>query len=159
MRWLVLCWYPFILSTFFMLSITLGRRCSGIQTWAIHWYRYLPLASGCMYVKVFLFASCATFWSQTYCTVLTLSAGARGCIGFRFAMTESVCILALLVRQYGILVLSDFESCSKAEQGDVLLKWTTGVTITPTNSRVRLRRRSWFLWRVFDLQESWDHEL
>ncbi|KIM91676.1 hypothetical protein PILCRDRAFT_58279, partial [Piloderma croceum F 1598] len=72
---------------------------------------------------------------------LTFSAGARGCIGSRFAMTESVCILALLVRQYEILVPSDLESRSKAEQRYVLLKWTTGVTITPTNSRVRLRRR------------------
>ncbi|KIM74190.1 hypothetical protein PILCRDRAFT_828484 [Piloderma croceum F 1598] len=72
---------------------------------------------------------------------LTFSAGARGCIGSRFAMTESVCILALLVRQYEILVPSDLELRSKAEQRDVLLKWTTGVTITPTNSRVRLRRR------------------
>ncbi|KIM77289.1 hypothetical protein PILCRDRAFT_621822 [Piloderma croceum F 1598] len=72
---------------------------------------------------------------------LTFSAGARGCIGSRFAMTESVCILALLVRQYEILVPSDLELRSKAEQRDVLLKWTTGLTITPTNSRVRLRRR------------------
>jgi hypothetical protein len=56
-------------------------------------------------------------------------------------MTESVCILALLVRQYEILVPSDLESRSKAEQRDVLLEWTIGMTITPTNSRVRLRRR------------------
>jgi len=56
-------------------------------------------------------------------------------------MAESVCILALFVRQYEILIPFDLESLSKAEQRSVLLKWTTGVTITPTHSRVRLRRR------------------
>jgi len=73
--------------------------------------------------------------------LLTFSGGARGCIGSRFAMAESVCILALFVRQYEILIPFDLESLSKAEQRSVLLKWTTGVTITPTHSRVRLRRR------------------
>lgn len=74
--------------------------------------------------------------------VLSFSAGARVCMGSRFAMTESVCMLALLVRQYEILVPSDIEPLPWVEQKEALLKWTSGVTLKPVGSRVRLRRRS-----------------
>lgn len=89
----------------------------------------------------------AQSWSPTYFssfTVLTFSGGARGCIGSRFAMAESVAILALLVRQYEVLVPADMdrEEIGEEERKRVLLGWTTGITLTPTGSRVRLRRRN-----------------
>jgi len=74
--------------------------------------------------------------------LLTFSAGGRACMGSRFAMTESVCILALLVRRYEIVVPSDIESLAQSEQRRILLKWVTGATIIPTGSRVRLRSRN-----------------
>ncbi|KAH7912385.1 cytochrome P450 [Hygrophoropsis aurantiaca] len=72
---------------------------------------------------------------------MPFSNGARSCIGQRFALTESVCILANVVRRYEILVPDDLATKSIQEQKDALLKWTTGVTITPTNARVKFRRR------------------
>lgn len=76
-------------------------------------------------------------------TVLAFSAGARGCIGSRFATIENVCILALLVRQYEVLVPADLdkEEINLEERKKTLLAWTTGITISPTGSRVRLRTR------------------
>ncbi|TFK46773.1 cytochrome P450 [Heliocybe sulcata] len=73
---------------------------------------------------------------------LAFSAGARGCIGIRFAMTESVCILASLVRRYEVRLPVELEGLSRRQQKEEMLKWKTGVTTTPTNVRVRLIRRS-----------------
>ncbi|KAH7925420.1 cytochrome P450 [Leucogyrophana mollusca] len=72
---------------------------------------------------------------------MPFSNGARSCIGQRFALTESVCILANVVRRYEILVPDELVAKSAREQRDALLKWTTGITITPTNARVKFRRR------------------
>ncbi|EIW78654.1 cytochrome P450 [Coniophora puteana RWD-64-598 SS2] len=72
---------------------------------------------------------------------MPFSTGARGCIGMRFALAESICMLACVVRQYEVLVPADLAGKSWSEQKEVLLQWTTGVTLTPTNARVRLRRR------------------
>ncbi|KII87854.1 hypothetical protein PLICRDRAFT_54898 [Plicaturopsis crispa FD-325 SS-3] len=72
---------------------------------------------------------------------LPFSAGARACIGQRFAITESVCILANLVRRFEIMLPSALEDMPRREQERIMLSWRTGVTITPTNSHVRLRRR------------------
>ncbi|KAI5121947.1 hypothetical protein M0805_002018 [Coniferiporia weirii] len=72
---------------------------------------------------------------------LPFSAGARGCIGQRFAMTESVCLLACLARHYEILPPDGVDSENLSERCKRrLLKWTTGVTISPTNAFVRLRK-------------------
>ncbi|KDQ58514.1 hypothetical protein JAAARDRAFT_34328 [Jaapia argillacea MUCL 33604] len=72
---------------------------------------------------------------------LAFSAGARGCIGKRFSLTESICILANLVRRYEILVPEDLLEKGLEERKRVLLSWVVGVTTTPTNARVRVRRR------------------
>lgn len=67
------------------------------------------------------------------------SAGPRSCIGQRFALTESACILARLTQKYEICVPEEFRSL--ANRKDILLQWTPGVTLTPKNARVTLRRR------------------
>ncbi|KDQ57720.1 hypothetical protein JAAARDRAFT_35408 [Jaapia argillacea MUCL 33604] len=72
---------------------------------------------------------------------LAFSAGARGCIGKRFSLTESICILACLVRRYEILIPEDLLEKGLEERKRVLLSWVLGVTVTPTNARVRVRRR------------------
>ncbi|KAH7887015.1 cytochrome P450 [Phlebopus sp. FC_14] len=72
---------------------------------------------------------------------MPFSAGARSCIGQRFATTESLLILANVVRRYEVLVPDDLASKTRKQQEEALLKWTTGVTLTPTNARVKLRRR------------------
>jgi len=72
---------------------------------------------------------------------MPFSTGARGCIGMRFALAESICMLACVVRQYEILVPADLAGKLWSEQKEALLQWTTGVTLTPTNARIRLRRR------------------
>lgn len=79
----------------------------------------------------------------TPAVVLAFSAGARGCIGQRFAIAESVCVLARLVRRYEILLPEGPRGATGRGREEALreaLAWTTGVTITPTNARVRLRR-------------------
>jgi cytochrome P450 len=73
--------------------------------------------------------------------VNAFASGPRSCIGQRFAVTESVCILAHIVRRYEILVPEDLDSKTPAEQRKSLLQWTPGITITPRNARVRLRLR------------------
>ncbi|KAJ6557982.1 cytochrome P450 [Mycena capillaripes] len=69
------------------------------------------------------------------------SSGPRSCIGQRFALTESVCILASLVRRYEISVPAHLAAKPFDEQKRVLLKWKPVVTPTPTNCVVQLRRR------------------
>ncbi|KAL0959590.1 hypothetical protein HGRIS_011299 [Hohenbuehelia grisea] len=72
---------------------------------------------------------------------LAFSGGARSCIGQRFAVTESTCILASLVRRYEILVPDDVKHLSFEKQKDILLDTTPRVTLTPNNARVVLRKR------------------
>ncbi|KAF8066025.1 cytochrome P450 [Lyophyllum atratum] len=70
------------------------------------------------------------------------SAGPRSCIGQRFSVTESTCILAEVVRKYEVLVPDELKDKSLEEQKRFLLAWTPGITITPKNARVIFRRRS-----------------
>ncbi|KAJ7665990.1 cytochrome P450 [Mycena polygramma] len=72
---------------------------------------------------------------------VAFSAGPRSCIGQRFALTESACLLASLVRNYEISVPENLQAMSFEERKRTLLKWIPGVTMTPTNCFVRLRRR------------------
>jgi cytochrome P450 len=74
--------------------------------------------------------------------VLAFSAGPRGCIGQRFAVTESVCVLASLVRTYEISVPEKLRAKPFEEQKRSLLSWIPGITMAPTNCVVSLRRRS-----------------
>ncbi|KAF8730610.1 hypothetical protein AX14_005373 [Amanita brunnescens Koide BX004] len=69
------------------------------------------------------------------------SQGQRSCIGQRFAVTEAACVLANLIRRYEILLPTYLESKPRVEQEKELLEWTPSVTILPTNTRVRLRKR------------------
>lgn len=72
--------------------------------------------------------------------VLPFSAGARGCLGTKFATAESVCILAALVRRYEVLPFEDLgKDKSFEEYKQRLLKWMAALTITPTNAFVNLR--------------------
>ncbi|KAJ7269650.1 cytochrome P450 [Mycena rebaudengoi] len=73
---------------------------------------------------------------------LAFSGGARNCIGQRFALTESVCALASLVRNYEIDIPDSLRALPLEEQKRLLLKWEPGVTMTPTNCSVKLRRRT-----------------
>ncbi|EGO03712.1 hypothetical protein SERLA73DRAFT_175316 [Serpula lacrymans var. lacrymans S7.3] len=73
---------------------------------------------------------------------LSFSAGPRGCIGQRFALTESVCILASLVRRYEVLLPENMMHKPFDEQRETMLKWAPGVTLIPTNANIRLRRRT-----------------
>ncbi|KAJ7118625.1 cytochrome P450 [Mycena crocata] len=68
------------------------------------------------------------------------SGGPRSCIGQRFALTESVCALASLVRRYEIVVPEHIAAKPFEEQKRLLLRWKPGVTITPTDCVVQLRR-------------------
>ncbi|KAG9309955.1 cytochrome P450 [Chiua virens] len=72
---------------------------------------------------------------------LPFSGGARSCIGQRFALAEMIGIVASVVRRYRILVPDDLVKKSLEEQKEALLKWTTGITLTPLNPRVKLSRR------------------
>ncbi|KAJ7185802.1 cytochrome P450 [Mycena filopes] len=69
------------------------------------------------------------------------SAGPRNCIGQRFALTQSVCLLASLVRTYKIFVPEDLQGVPFEEQKRILLGWTPRVTMTPKKCFVRLQRR------------------
>ncbi|KAJ7689403.1 cytochrome P450 [Mycena rosella] len=70
------------------------------------------------------------------------SGGARSCIGQRFALAESVCALAMIVRSYTVCLPDHLQGKPLEEQKRVLLRWKPGVTITPTDCVVRLRRRT-----------------
>jgi hypothetical protein len=50
-------------------------------------------------------------------------------------------LLSHIVRRYEILLPPNLEGKSLKEQERVLLKWTAGVTATPVDMKVRLRRR------------------
>ncbi|GLB42347.1 putative cytochrome p450 [Lyophyllum shimeji] len=70
------------------------------------------------------------------------SGGPRSCIGQRFSVTESTCILAHVARKYEVHIPDDLKNKSWEEQKRVLLAWKPGITITPKNARVVFRRRS-----------------
>jgi len=72
---------------------------------------------------------------------LPFSAGARSCMGQRFALAETVGILASVVRRYQIRVPDALANKPFEEQKETLLKWTTGITLTPVNAQVKLCRR------------------
>lgn len=78
--------------------------------------------------------------------VLAFSAGARGCIGSRFALVESVCILAILLRRFEVLLPPEaikMQDAGKSwdEVYKWMTKWTIGVTIQPVNAKVGVKRR------------------
>ncbi|KAG5646335.1 hypothetical protein DXG03_003658 [Asterophora parasitica] len=70
------------------------------------------------------------------------SGGPRSCIGQRFSVTESTCILALVARNYEVRVPDELRNKSLDEQKRILLAWTPGITITPKNARVTFIPRS-----------------
>jgi hypothetical protein len=81
---------------------------------------------------------------------MAFSAGARGCIGTRFALAEAVAILANLVYSYEVLLTPDAELKLKemevrgvglVERMDWLCMWAPGLTSTPDRARVQVRKR------------------
>ncbi|KAF8556843.1 cytochrome P450 [Imleria badia] len=72
---------------------------------------------------------------------LPFSGGARSCIGQRFAVAEMIGVIASVVRWYEIRVPDDLAKMPFEEQKESLLKWTSGITLTPVNARVKLCRR------------------
>lgn len=76
-----------------------------------------------------------------YPAVLAFSGGPRNCIGQRFATTESICIIASIVRRYEILLPEDMLGLDFEEQKRRLAEWKPGVTIVPANARLRFRLR------------------
>ena len=73
--------------------------------------------------------------------VLAFSAGPRSCLGERFAITESICILANVVRKYEILIPDELKSKSLEERKKTLLHWIPKLTLTPQNAHVVFRSR------------------
>jgi len=72
---------------------------------------------------------------------LAFSAGPRGCLGQRFAHTSAVCILASIVRRYEIHLPENLSGIKdKEELKRRLLRWTTGITLTPANPFVRFKK-------------------
>ncbi|KAJ7668045.1 cytochrome P450 [Mycena rosella] len=69
------------------------------------------------------------------------SAGPRSCIGQRFALTESACALASLVRTYEISTPDYLAGKPFLEQKRLLLRWKPLTTTTPIDCVVRLQRR------------------
>ncbi|KAK0237992.1 cytochrome P450 [Armillaria nabsnona] len=67
--------------------------------------------------------------------------GPRSCIGQRFAMTEGLCLIANIVRNYEILVPYDLRDKCVEEQRKILLEWSPNITILPVGARVLFRRR------------------
>ncbi|EIM88754.1 cytochrome P450 [Stereum hirsutum FP-91666 SS1] len=77
---------------------------------------------------------------------LGFSAGARGCIGARFALTEGICILALFVQRFEIIpppevVRMEKEGKGWEERFKWMTRWAPEITIRPVNARVGVRRR------------------
>ncbi|PPQ81694.1 hypothetical protein CVT24_003124 [Panaeolus cyanescens] len=71
---------------------------------------------------------------------LAFSTGHRSCIGQKFSTTESLCLVANLVRQFDILPPPDLRDKSFEEQKSIT-EWKTWLTTTPSNARVSFRRR------------------
>jgi cytochrome P450 len=83
--------------------------------------------------------------------VLPFSAGARACIGIRFALSQSVAILANLIHTFEIslpseveIKLNDMEArgIRIVERMEWLSAWSPGVTNTPQRAKVRVKRRT-----------------
>ena len=74
--------------------------------------------------------------------VAGFSFGPRNCIGQRFALSETVCVLALLIRKWEILVPASLEGKTMEEKKSHMLRWIPGPTIIPANAGVRLKERS-----------------
>jgi len=70
------------------------------------------------------------------------SLGPRDCIGQRFALAQTVCILALLIRKYELLVPISLEGKTIEAKRSQMLDWIPWVTIIPANARVRVKERS-----------------
>lgn len=96
------------------------------------------MATQCVYVLV----HCLSTIIDLPVVVLAFSAGQRGCIGQRFAMTESLCILVYIVRRYEILPPTDVLGLDVKKQEEILTRWKPRVTVAPTDARVRFKRRA-----------------
>ena len=94
-----------------------------------------------MHVSVVVLRPGCLLDSRLCASDLPFSAGARSCIGQRFAYTEMIGIIASVVRRYRILVPDDLAKRPFEEQKEALLKWATGITLTPLNARVKFCRR------------------
>lgn len=94
-----------------------------------------------MHVRLHTFCCPTVLIIGTGITVMAFSSGPRSCIGQRFSLTESVCVLASIVRRYEILVPGYLEGKALAEQKKDLLQWIPRVTSALTNGYVRFRRR------------------
>jgi hypothetical protein len=53
-----------------------------------------------------------------------------------------VCVLALLIRRYEVLVPISLEGKTTKEKEKQMLAWTLALSITPTNARVCLKERN-----------------
>ncbi|KAI0266552.1 cytochrome P450, partial [Gloeopeniophorella convolvens] len=107
----------------------------GVHTNPIHW------GPDCKEFKPKRFIDTESYkWPRH--AFLAFSVGARACIGSRFSLTESVCLLACLVRRYEILLPENVAQMDAHERYRLLTKWTVGVTLVPTNAMVRLRPRT-----------------
>jgi len=73
--------------------------------------------------------------------VNAFSGGARSCIGQRFALTESICILAQIARKYEICIPEGLKGKSFDEQKEIMLAWKPAITMMPMNAKVVLRPR------------------
>ncbi|EEB89366.1 hypothetical protein MPER_12543 [Moniliophthora perniciosa FA553] len=71
---------------------------------------------------------------------LAFSTGHRSCIGQKFSTTESLCLVANLVRKFEILPPPDLQGRPFSDQKSIT-DWKTWLTTTPSNARVSLRKR------------------
>jgi hypothetical protein len=90
---------------------------------------------------VLLFILILIFSQQTL-LVAGFSLGPRNCIGQRFALSETVCVLALLIRKWEVLVPVSLEEKTMEEKKSHMLNWIPGPTIIPANAGVRLKART-----------------
>jgi len=82
------------------------------------------------------------FFKNRLLLVAGFSFGPRNCIGQRFALSETVCVLALLIRKWEVLVPASLEGKTMEEKKSRMLGWIPGPTIIPANAGVRLKERS-----------------
>ena len=92
--------------------------------------------------SVYVLIHCLSTTIDLPVVVFAFSAGPRACIGQRFAMAESLCILVCIVRRYIILPPTDVLGLDVEKQEEILTRWKPGVTVIPTNARVRFKRRA-----------------
>jgi hypothetical protein len=53
-----------------------------------------------------------------------------------------VCVIALLIRRYEVLVPESLEGKTMEEKESHMLAWTPGLATNPTNAQVRVKERS-----------------